>query len=610
MAEELWDTLRLRGLTHFAPTFVTCRVLAVQEIPLRADLLLGAGVPSWAIELAARGPEANQVRPASAGAPDAIGRPDLPKAPSLRRASMQAALEAARPEHRAGALAALDQDVLASTTVASNQSRVRFYEAVCRAWSVEPWPLSRSSVRAFGASLKAGGYRSVAVYFSAITGHQLRTMWQPPSPEVKQCMQDTKRAVLRGAGPSRLKDFFHVPDLVAVLEGHEDIVGFEATRPRHMAETLLLSSWWMLREIEAANAQVGHVSWNDSRGEVTLMLPVQKCDTQGLLCCRTLRCACRISRQTLCPYHSMKRHMARLAARGPTALSPRAPLFPGPGGGVMTKDQFVSATRAALQACGVTTTREYEGVQLERFTGHIARISGAQWLHNIGIPMQMLQVLGRWASLTIMRYLQSAPLQVLPATAATALVQGPVAARTEGPWVLVSPPETQGQPDSIVDVDDSDVDRAGPSSHRAKRRRRQQREPSPPVPGVESHGETPEDPASRAEVLVLREEVGALQSALEQLQSPVSYIVQGRSRRHHRIAIPEAANHPASWATVCGWKYGLSQFYRANTIGSNDRKCCRCFQTEQDGREESSQSQSGSERGSDDSSSSSSSDSS
>ena len=118
-----------------------------------------------------------------------------------------------------------------------------------------------------------------------------------PSPEVRQCMQDTKRAVLRGAGPARLKDFFHVPDLRAALEGPEEVSGFVATQPRHMAETLLLCSWWMLREIEAANAQVGHVSWNDSRGEVTLMLPVQKCDTRGMLCCRTLRCACRIARQ-------------------------------------------------------------------------------------------------------------------------------------------------------------------------------------------------------------------------------------------------------------------------------------------------------------------------
>ena len=105
VAEELWATLRLRGLTQFAPTFVTCRVLAVPEIPLRADLLFGAGVPSWAIELAARGPEPNTAGTAASWPPERSGRPDLPRAPTIRRASMQAALEAARPEHRAKALA-------------------------------------------------------------------------------------------------------------------------------------------------------------------------------------------------------------------------------------------------------------------------------------------------------------------------------------------------------------------------------------------------------------------------------------------------------------------------------------------------------------------------
>ena len=120
----------------------------------------------------------------------------------------------------------------------------------------------------------------------------------------------------------------------------------------------------------------------------------------------------------------MKRHMARIRLLGADATSPRAPLFPSGTGGVLSKDQFIRASRATLRACGVETTREFEGLLLERFTGHIARISGVQWLHNVGVPMQMLQLLGRWASLTILRYLQAAPLQKLPETAAHALVHG------------------------------------------------------------------------------------------------------------------------------------------------------------------------------------------
>ena len=324
MAEELWRTLRLRGLAPYAPDFVRCRVLAVTEIPLRADALLREGVPSWAIELASRGPQGTvDARPAR----EESRRADFPRQPTVGRASMQAAMEAARPENRQRALAALDQDVLASSTVSSNSCRVRLYESVCRTWGVEPWPLSRESIRACGARLKAGAYKSVAVYYSALVSHQLRTMWQAPSPELQRCIQDTRRAVLRGAGPSRLKDHFHVPVLRQVLRWDPEPAPFDGQDPHHMAEVLLLSSWWMLRE-------VGHVTFNDQLGKVTLMLPVQKCDTRGLLCCRTLRCACRAAQQLLCPFHSMRRHMLRLAELGTSATSTRAPLFPNQEGGV------------------------------------------------------------------------------------------------------------------------------------------------------------------------------------------------------------------------------------------------------------------------------------
>ena len=403
MADELWEILRFRGLTPYAPSFVQCRVMSIEAVPLQAAALLAAGIPAWAIELTAR------------------GRQETPAAPG-DAANMQAALDAARPENRAQALAALDQDALAASTIDSNNCRIRFYEAICRAWGLEPWPLSRESVGAFGACLKAGGYKSAAVYYSAVVGHQMRTMWQAPSPELRRCIQDTRRAILRGAGPHRLKDFYDVPVLKAVLdEGAGD--AFCVDTPSHMADVMLACAWWMLREIESAGAQICHLIFNEARGEVTLMLPVQKSDQRGLLCCRTLLCACRVARQILRPYHCMKRHMARIRLLGADATSPRAPLFPSGTGGVLSKEQFIRASRATLRACGVET----------RFTGHIARISGVQWLHNLGVPMQMLQLLGRWASLTTLRYVQAAPLQKLPETAAHALVHGSAPARARGP---------------------------------------------------------------------------------------------------------------------------------------------------------------------------------
>ncbi|CAE7501758.1 unnamed protein product [Symbiodinium sp. CCMP2456] len=327
MAAELWEALRSRGITPNAPTFVQCRVLSVQEVPLRSDVLIGAGEPV------------------------------------LQKASMQLALEAARPENLVRTLAALDQ-------------------AICRIAEVE-------------------------VYFSAIFGHQLRVMGNTVGFERSWTVQ--AEGPLPRAGPQ----------VLLPTAGAEE---FSPDRPAHMADVVLICCWWMFREIESSGVQVCHVSMNE--GALAIMLPVQKTDTRGMLCCRTLKCACRVSKQALCPYRAMKRHLQRLAARGHDAVASRAPLFPDTEGGVLSKDRFVKCVRQVLQACDVELTHEFEGQLLQRFTGHIARVSGAQWLHNLGVPLQMLQILGRWSSMTILKYLQTAPLQVLPDVAANTLLQG------------------------------------------------------------------------------------------------------------------------------------------------------------------------------------------
>ena len=362
MASELWEALRSRGIAEFAPTFVRCQVFSIQEVSLRADALLGAGVPSWAIELTARGSEAP--------APTVLDQPgrrgDFPKSPTLQRANLQLALEAAKPSNLVATLSALDADVLAVSTASSNASRVRLYESICRIAEVEAWPVSQRSARIFAGCLKQGHYRSVKVYFSAVLGHQLRTLGTTAPPEVQRCIADSIRSVLRGAGPAQLKEHFHVPVLRKLLQREAGADGFTPSNPAHWADVLLICSWWMFREVEASAAQVSHVSMNTSTLEVTIMLPVQKTDSRGMLSSRTLKCACRAAVQDLCPYHAMKRHLLRLSQGGREAVASRAPLFPGEDGNVVSKDSFVRLVRATLKACDVEVTKEYEGQLRER----------------------------------------------------------------------------------------------------------------------------------------------------------------------------------------------------------------------------------------------------
>ena len=277
MAAELWDALRSRGISQYAPVFVQCRVFSIQEVSLRADVLLGAGVPSWAIELTARGSDA----PVPVQENQARRRGDFPRTPTLQRASLQLALEAAKPANLVQTLAALDADVLAATTASSNASRVRLYESICRIAEVEAWPVSQRTARIFAGCLKQGRYRSIKVYFSAVLGHQLRTLGVAAPPEVQRCILDSTRSALRGAGPAKLKEHFHVPVLKKLLQHEAGQDGFRPSDPSHWADVLLICSWWMFREVEASAAQVSHAAMNMASQEVTIMLPAQKNDSRG-----------------------------------------------------------------------------------------------------------------------------------------------------------------------------------------------------------------------------------------------------------------------------------------------------------------------------------------
>ncbi|OLQ04360.1 hypothetical protein AK812_SmicGene12636 [Symbiodinium microadriaticum] len=289
-------------------------------------------------------------------------REDFPKRPTLQRASMQLALEAAQPANLVRTLAALDADVLASSTASSNACRVRLYESICCIAEVEAWPVSQRSARIFAGCLKQGRYRSIKIYFSAVLGHQLRVLETVAPPDVQRCITDATRSALRGAGPSQLKEHFHVPVLRKLLQREAGQDGFTPSNPDHWADVMLICAWWMFREVESSAAQVSHVAMNPAAQEVTIMLPVQKTDSRGMLCCRTLKCACRAAFQDLCPYHAMKRkrHLLRLPNGGRETVWSRAPLFLGEDGSVISKDSFVRHVRDTLQACDVEVTKEYE----------------------------------------------------------------------------------------------------------------------------------------------------------------------------------------------------------------------------------------------------------
>ena len=111
-----------------------------------------------------------------------VQRHDLPAFAPQRRASLREALRAAEPNNRAASLKKLEDDILAKSTNPGNDARLRTYQAICRAWEVHCFPLDCQNLRCFAASLKAGGYKSSAIYYFLQSVATNSALCAPPFP--------------------------------------------------------------------------------------------------------------------------------------------------------------------------------------------------------------------------------------------------------------------------------------------------------------------------------------------------------------------------------------------------------------------------------------------
>ena len=115
----------------------------------------------------------------------------------------------------------------------------------------------------------------------------------------------------------------------------------------------------------------------------------------------------------MCPVHVFIEHFAMLNHRfGNQAgsLPEDMPLFPTICGGPATKHLAVSGIEAVAVRTGESLTTP-DGTR--RFGGHTLRVTGARHLAATGVDLLTLQVLARWDSEIILRYVADAPLEQL-----------------------------------------------------------------------------------------------------------------------------------------------------------------------------------------------------
>ena len=175
------------------------------------------------------------------------------------------------------------------------------------------------------------------------------------------------------------------------------------------------------------------------------------------------------------------------------------------------------------------------------------RVSGALMLASAGTPIHLIQLLGRWSSSAVERYVQHAPLAVVP----------------DIPRRILHPDEAEGH--------------LHPQLPRVEHRTPGPT-PTPATPAAFAAPKTP--PVSSEQFLGLEGQVRDMSTEIQSLRAALTppsdtFVTRPRSMVVHAVAVHEHSNNHQVWQTRCGWQYGLARFYRVPDIEAPLRRCLR-----------------------------------
>ena len=258
----------------------------------------------WAAEVGSSC-SSSSVAPAGAasGPAQPLGsRSDISASAVALRADASAARASASDQGaRRNAINVLEAGMNAASSIASRRSLLARWVEFHSLWfggAVPVFPITGCSLIAVSAMFKSGHYRSFANYLSrAKEQHiELGHAWTDHLDRIgRRCC----RSVLRGIGPARQSAAYSVPDVFNLGLGYEPLV---VSGPVAPGLVMILSAFFLLREVEAARAQLKHVAVDCVRREICWTLPVSKTDQMALGQHRVWGCVCDGEATSACPF--------------------------------------------------------------------------------------------------------------------------------------------------------------------------------------------------------------------------------------------------------------------------------------------------------------------
>ena len=315
-------------------------------------------------------------------------------------------------EDQALALEEFYRDVLAASTQEALAAKLRTIHRALAGWGLVPFPPTLLTIRALGATLKRGGYRSAASYLYLLKTEAQRRGHDWPD-HLQRALKDAIRSCERGLGPPTRAQPLPLHLLGRLPPGCSPWNAGGPTSPR---AAVVVGAWWLMREVELATLRATHAEftgcWTTSGLGVRLTLPASKNDQAALGASRAHSCKCvRVVRPD-CPAHAVAFQFMWLQRAFPARFTDGRPdldlpLFPDALGRAAEKSAMTATIVHAARALGVVDLADGS----ERVSGHSLRSTGAQGLIRLGWRHDAVQLMGRWESEAVKRYTRLAALE-------------------------------------------------------------------------------------------------------------------------------------------------------------------------------------------------------
>ena len=248
-------------------------------------------------------------------------------------------------------------------------------------------PLRKDIVEGTAAAMKHAEMKSGVQYLTELKLLHIEAGFDI-SPALQRTFDLCKKSLERNRGPTKRAAEVKLKKLEGACR---NVKSQKKSWPEWPILAFLWGAVWMLREIELRRMKSHHVRLEDKLKQVTIWIPLSKCDQKGEGVKRTLACCKQSPCLVTCPW---KLAVDVLAKSRKIRSMGDATLIKSSNGSSVTKAGMIAAWKKQLG---------------DEVSGHSPRRSGAMHYVRCGLQIQELAFLGRWKSSVVLNYAEEAP---------------------------------------------------------------------------------------------------------------------------------------------------------------------------------------------------------